>query len=150
MLRLKYHKTTLFLPCQPTTSVSSLKADFLSAVKSTNQPELSTLPHYSQPDGKSYASWSQMDAEQDIGLFIASSTGTDESLTIFMPLDQDSAQQSDLTVRKAGLNDSDAVCVGFRAQGATSISQPIVQFTDVEEEQTEDVDPDSIPPPLSD
>lgn len=192
MLRLKYHKTTLFLTCQPTTSTSSLKADFLSAVRATNQPELSTLPQYSQPDGKSYPAWDQMDAEQDIGLFIASSTGADETMTIFMPLDQDTTQQSDLSVRKAGLKDSDAVCVGFRAQGAgkcgcgpicyttlssfsltvgsslwlphsslfllqsppaptASISQPIVQFTDVEEDQDEAaVDPDSIPPPLSD
>ena len=33
-----------------------------------------------------------------------------------------------------------------------SISQPIVQFTDMEEEAEEEdaVDPDSIPPPLSD
>ncbi|SJX65671.1 uncharacterized protein SRS1_16299 [Sporisorium reilianum f. sp. reilianum] len=151
VLRLKYHKTTLFVPCQPTTILSSLKADFLAAVRSTNQPELSTLPPYTQPDGKSYPTWSEMDAEEDIGLFIASSTGADEAMTIYMPLDQDTAQ-SDLSVRKAGLKDADAVCVGFRAQGASSISQPIVQFTDVEEEEEEDddaVDPDSIPPPLS-
>ncbi|CDU22393.1 uncharacterized protein SPSC_01023 [Sporisorium scitamineum] len=149
VLRLKYHKSTLFLTCQPTTAISSLKADFLSAVRSTNQPELSTLPPYTQPDGKSYPAWSQMDAEQDIGLFIASNTGADDIMTIYMPLDQD-ANQADSTVRKAGLKDADAVCVGFRAEGASSISQPIVQLTDVEEEEEEDaVDPDSIPPPLS-
>lgn len=121
-----------------------------------------------------------MDAEQDIGLFIASNTGADDIMTIYMPLDQD-ANQADSTVRKAGLKDADAVCVGFRAEGAckcshklepsagrnslltamlslfaqshaasASISQPIVQLTDVEEEEEEDaVDPDSIPPPLS-
>ncbi|KAJ9475452.1 hypothetical protein PHBOTO_005513 [Pseudozyma hubeiensis] len=125
--------------------------DFLAAVKSTNQPELSTLPQFSQPDGKSYPPWSQMDGQNDIGLYIASAAGSDDSMTVFMPLDQDTAQQSDLSVRKAGLKDSDAVCIGFRAEGASSISQPIVQFTDVEEEEGEDaVDPDSIPPPLSD
>ncbi|GAC95307.1 hypothetical protein PHSY_002882 [Pseudozyma hubeiensis SY62] len=182
VLRLKYHKTTLFIACQPTTPISTLKADFLSAIKSTNQPELSTLPQFSQPDGKSYPSWGQMDGEHDIGLFIASAAGSDDSMTVFMPLDQDTAQQSDLSVRKAGLKDSDAVCVGFRADGAckctadtlqfnrsiymsltsaishltplvvaASISQPIVQFTDVEEEEDEDaIDPDSVPPPLSD
>ncbi|TKY88265.1 hypothetical protein EX895_002975 [Sporisorium graminicola] len=149
VLRLKYHKTTLFLSCQPTTFISSLKADFLSAVRSTNQPELSTLPPSTQPDGKTYPAWSQMEAERDVGLFIASSTGADDTMTIYMPLDQDTPQ-SDLTVRKAGLKDADAVCVGFRAEGSSSISQPIVQFTDVEEEEEEEaVDPDSIPPPLS-
>lgn len=128
VLRLKYHKTTLFLPCQPSTLVSSLKSDFLTAVRSTNQAELSTLPQYAQPDGKSYPEWSQMDPEEDIGLFIASSTGADETMTIYMPLDQDTAQ-SDLTVRKAGLKDADAVCVGFRAQGACKYSPPPALLT---------------------
>ncbi|EST08411.1 hypothetical protein PSEUBRA_002171 [Kalmanozyma brasiliensis GHG001] len=149
VLRLKYHKTTLFIACQPSTTLASLKADFVEAVRATNQPELSTLPQYTQADGKEYPAWSDLDAEDDLGLFIASSTGADESMTIFMPLDQDSAS-SDLTVRKAGLKDSDPICVGFRAQGASSISQPIVQFTDVEEDEEEAIDPDSIPPPLSD
>lgn len=119
MLRLKYHKTTLFLTCQPTTPLPSLKADFVGAVRASNQPELSTLPQYTQPDGKSYPDWSAMDASQDIGLFVAGSTGdeTIEGMTVFMPLDQDNAQK-DLTVRKAGLKDMDVVCVGFRANGA--------------------------------
>ncbi|SPO30000.1 uncharacterized protein UTRI_05839 [Ustilago trichophora] len=151
VLRLKYHKTTLFVTCQPTTPLSWLKGDLLSAIRATNQPDLSTLPQYTQPDGKSYPDWSMMDAEQDIGLFVAGSTGDDvaEGMVIFMPLDQDTAQ-ADATVRKAGLKDSDVVCVGFRARGASSISQPIVQFTDVEEEEDDAVDPDSLPPPLSD
>lgn len=121
MLRLKYHKTTLFLSCQLSTTLSSLKTDFLAAVRSTNQPELSSLPQYTQADGKSYPDWDQMDPTRDIGLFVAGSSANDggalEGMTIFMPLDQD-ASQSDTTVRKAGLKDSDAVCVGFRAQGA--------------------------------
>lgn len=119
VIRLKYHKTTLFLTCQPTTPFSSLKNDFLTAVKATNQPELSTLPQYTQADGKAYPEWSEMDSSQDIGLFVAGSTGNEalEGMTVYMPLDQD-ATQSDTTVRKAGLKDSDAVCVGFRAQGS--------------------------------
>jgi hypothetical protein len=92
-----------------------------------------------------------MDPDTDVGLFIASSTGNDaaglEGMTVFMPLEHD-ATGADTTVRKAGLKDSDAVCVGFRAQGAASISQPVVQFTDVEEDD-EAADPDSVPPPLS-
>lgn len=220
VLRLKYHKTTLFLTCQPSTPLSVLKDDFLSAVRATNQPELSTLPQYTQPDAKPFPEWNEMNSEKDVGLFVAGSTGDEsiEGMTIFMPLDQDSASP-DATVRKAGLKDSDAVCVGFRARGASkyacysyrcrcaewcmtdrsiilallpsshvptlfspietnleilripqnlcllyhlcirstafdltkaSISQPIVQFTDVEEEEDDAVDPDSIPPPLSD
>ncbi|SNX86561.1 uncharacterized protein MEPE_05270 [Melanopsichium pennsylvanicum] len=151
VLRLKYHKTTLFITCQPSTPLSSLKIDFLSAVRVTSQPDLSTLPLYTQPDGKSYPPWSEMDANHDIGLFVAGDAGNQalEAMSVFMPLDQDSAQ-SDRTVRKAGLKDADAVCVGFRAQGANSISQPLVQFTDVEEEEDDAIDPDSIPPPLSD
>lgn len=60
-----------------------------------------------------------MNAEKDIGLFVAGNTGNDtvEGMTIFMPLDHDAAS-SDTTVRKANLKDSDAVCVGFRAHGA--------------------------------
>lgn len=117
MLRLKYHKTTLFLACQPNTTLASLKSDFIAGVRAANQSELSALPQYTQPDGKEYPAWIDMEPEDDIGLFIASSAGADGSMTVFMPLDQDSAQ-SDLTVRKAGLKDSDVVCVGFRAQGA--------------------------------
>ncbi len=117
VLRLKYQKTTLFLTCQPATTIVSLKSDFLSAVRATNQPELSTLPQYTQPDGKTFPSWSELDPEEDVGLFIASSTGADESMTVFMPLDQDTSR-SDMTVRKAGLKDADIVCVGFRAQGS--------------------------------
>lgn len=117
VLRLKYHKTTLFLTCQPTTTITSLKSDFLTAVRATYQPELSTLPQYTQPDGKAYPSWGELHPEEDIGLFIASSTDADESMTVFMPLDQDTAR-SDMTVRKAGLKDADIVCVGFRAQGS--------------------------------
>lgn len=116
VLHLKYHKTTLFIACQPSTTVASLKTDFIEAVRTTNQPELSTLPQYTA-DGREYPAWSKLDPEEDVGLFIASRTGADESMIVFMPLDQDSAS-SDLTVRKAGLKDSDAVCVGFRAQGA--------------------------------
>ncbi|GAK66991.1 uncharacterized protein PAN0_016c5216 [Moesziomyces antarcticus] len=151
VLRLKFHKSTLFLPCQPTDTLASLKTGFVVAVRSSNQPELSSLPSYTSTDAKSYPSWSDMDPDTDVGLFIASSTGNDaaglEGMTIFMPLDHD-ASGADTTVRKAGLKDSDAVCVGFRAQGAASVSQPIVQFTDVEEDD-EAADPDSVPPPLS-
>ncbi len=121
VLRLKFHKSTLFLPCQPTDTLASLKTGFVVAVRSSNQPELSSLPSYTSTDAKSYPSWSDMDPDTDVGLFIASSTGNDaaglEGMTIFMPLDHD-ASGADTTVRKAGLKDSDAVCVGFRAQGA--------------------------------
>lgn len=119
VLRLKYHRTTLFLTCQPTTPLSTLKADFLNAVKAINQPALSSLPQYIQADGKDYPDWGEMDAFEDIGLFVAGSTGSDalERMTVYMPLDQD-ATQSNITVRKAGLKDADAVCVGFRAKGS--------------------------------
>lgn len=131
VLRLKYHKTTLFLSCTPSTTLASLKADLLATLQSTNQPELSSLPQYAQADGKSYPDWSHMDPTKDIGLFVAGNAPNDggalNGLTIFMPLDQDAAH-SDTTVRKAGLKDSDAVCVGFRAQGACKFAGSTIKI----------------------
>ncbi|PWZ03869.1 hypothetical protein BCV70DRAFT_185255 [Testicularia cyperi] len=172
VLRFKYHKTTFFVPCRPTTTLSALKQEFLSSVQQTNQMPLDSLPAYNTADGKTYPDWSSMDPDADIGLFVAGSNpaagaaADDDAaasslppMTIYMPIDQDSAR-SEPTVGKAALKDADAVCVGFRANGASTISQPVVQFTDFEEEEEEEEeedddadgteqDPDAIPPPLS-
>lgn len=65
--------------------------------------------------------FSELTAADDIGLFVAGSTGGDSStvdgMTTFMPIDQDASRDKG-TVSKAGLKDADVICVGFRAPGA--------------------------------
>lgn len=118
VLRLKYHKTTVFVPCRPSSTLLDVKQAFLSAAKQTKQAEPAL---HSSSDGKLFPGWSGLDATDDIGLFVAGSTSGDSSMvdgmTTFMPIDQDAGRDK-ATVSKAGLKDADVICVGFRAQGA--------------------------------
>lgn len=106
------------MPCRPISTLLHVKQALLSAAQQTKQQDPAA---HSSSDGKSYPGWADMDAADDIGLFLAGSAGGESStvdgMTTFMPIDQDAAGDK-TTVSKAGLRDADVVCVGFRAQGA--------------------------------
>ncbi|PWN53370.1 hypothetical protein IE53DRAFT_384120 [Violaceomyces palustris] len=157
-LRIKYSKTTLFLPVLPTTTLKELRSDILEALSKSDQPLPEGLDPVGDGSGKSF---DQLSPEEDLGLYLIDTQELENRHhnhplsshpppnAIYLPL-EDRGPNSNSTVQKVGLKDSDCVAVGFRLSGQAIISQPNVQLTSFEEEDEEMVeeDPDALPPAL--
>lgn len=107
-LRLKYSKTTLFLPCLPTHTLAVLKTSALQSLVSSGQ----------QAPLEIESSFAEL-TPQDIKLFTASRapdvSGAGLGPIVYRPLEEEGAKVD--TVAAAGFKDGMEVFLGFRKKG---------------------------------